>query len=87
MSKITTNIPALDNGTAGTVYNRAEKRRLALQRLFDTIPEQIDAIREKRENDAIELRRFMMQRERNGKRPVIKYSELKWIGNSSERVS
>lgn len=44
-------------------YNRAEKKRLALQRVLDSIPAQIDSINEKRECDAIELRKFMMGRE------------------------
>lgn len=80
------NPPSADNCTAVTVHNRAGKRRLALQLLLDSIPGQIDVIREKKENDAIELRRFALQRERKNKRVLIKYSEMTWTGSSSGRL-
>jgi len=80
MSKRDRKLTPADSGNART---RAEKRRLFLQRLFDSIPGQIDAIREKKENDAIELRRFVMRRERKANKPVIEYSKLKYIGNGA----
>jgi hypothetical protein len=48
----------------------AEERRDALQQFLDSIPAQIDAIKNKKEEEAIELRRFMMKREKreNAKR-------------------
>lgn len=46
-----------------TNQNRAEKKRLALQRIFASMPAQIDAIKEEKVCAAIELRRFMLARE------------------------
>jgi hypothetical protein len=48
----------------------AEERRDALQQFLNTIPAQIDAIKNKRQEEAVELRRFMMKREKgkNAKR-------------------
>ena len=46
-----------------TVHKAVEKRRLALQVLLDSIPEQIDAIKAEKENAAIELRSFVAARE------------------------
>jgi hypothetical protein len=47
-----------------------KERRDALQIFLDSIPAQIDAIKNKKEEEAIELRRFMMKREKreNAKR-------------------
>lgn len=45
------------------IQNRAERKRLALQRIFACMPAQIDAIKEQRVCAAIELRSFMMARE------------------------
>jgi hypothetical protein len=43
----------------------AKEGRAALQLFLESIPAQIDAIKNRRQEEAIELRRFMMKRERN----------------------
>jgi len=54
----------MDTALFGANQKAFEKRRRASQVIFDSIPAQIDAIKEKRERDAIELRLFVMKRER-----------------------
>jgi hypothetical protein len=41
-----------------------EERPEALQLFLESIPAKIDAIKNRRQEEAIELRRFMMERER-----------------------
>ena len=43
-----------------------DKKRAASQRIFDSLPMKIDAIKAEREKAAKELRRFVMEREKNG---------------------
>jgi hypothetical protein len=52
-----------DTDPIETSQNRAERKRLALQRIFACMPAQIDAIKEQRVCAAIELRSFMMASE------------------------
>jgi hypothetical protein len=48
MSKRTESLLTLDHHPVGSNRGRAEKKRQALQQILDSIPLQIDAIKEKR---------------------------------------
>lgn len=52
-----------DTDPIETIQNRPKKKRRALKHILAWMPAQIDAIKERRECAAIELRRFMMARE------------------------
>lgn len=65
MSKKFSKLPPFDKDQFVSNPKSAEKRRRALLCIFDSFPAQVDAIKNQKENDAIELRRFMVQREKD----------------------
>jgi len=65
MSKKTGTLPLFKTDAGGTTHKAVDKRRRALEKLFDSMPMQIDAIKHEKENAAIELRRFTAQREKS----------------------
>lgn len=65
---------------------RVAKRQRGLEQIFAAMPVRVDAIRDKRESDAIALRAFMLKRESSGKSSVVRYSEKGWMGDASDRA-
>ena len=72
--------------TAKINDNRAARRQRGLEQIFAAMPGEVDAIRERRENDGIALRAFMRKRESSGKSPAVKYSGLGWQNDASDRA-
>jgi hypothetical protein len=65
MAKRIVTAPPANHSPVGASQTVAEKRRRTLQRILDSMPAQIDTIKENRELASIELRQFMRERERN----------------------